>query len=456
MTQSRSDSRAAIILAAGRGSRMKSATSKVLHSVGGLSMLAWSINLARASGAHDIIVVSGAHAPQVQAAAESLGVRTAVQDPPLGTGHAVQAAQAALGAHQGPAIVLYADTPLIQPGTVMRAFDALAAGAGVAVVGFEPADPGGYGRLIVNGAGGLERIVEAKDASAEERAVGLCNSGVMAADAALMFDLLSQVTNDNAKGEYYLTDLVGLARARGLSCAVAHADADEVLGVNSRADLAEAEAAFQARARRDALEAGVTLIAPETVFFAHDTELAADVTVEPHVVFGPGVRAEAGAVIRAFSHLEGAHIGAGAQVGPYARLRPGADIGEAARIGNFVEVKNTRLEAGAKASHLTYLGDAEVGAGANIGAGTITCNYDGFAKHRTVIGPGAFIGSDTALVAPVTVGAGAITGAGSVIIGDVPDDALAIARGEQREIAGGAASFRARRARDSGADKNRT
>ncbi len=444
--------RAAVILAAGQGTRMRSATPKPLHAVAGKSMLRWSVDLARAAGAARIVAVVGAHGPEVGEAARALGVDVAVQDPPLGTGHAVQAAQAALAGHEGAVVVLYADTPLIRPETLAEAFGALDAGASLAVLGFEPDDPGSYGRLIVGQDGALERIVEAKDASPDELAVRLCNSGVLAAPGPLMFELLDLVTNDNAKGEYYLTDLAALTRARGLGAAVVRAAADDVLGVNSRADLAAVEAAFQRRARRAAMDAGVTLVAPETVFFSADTELSADVTVEPHVVFGPGVAAERGAVIRAFCHLEGCRVREDAQVGPYARLRPGADIGPRARVGNFVEAKNATLGAGAKASHLTYLGDAEIGPEANIGAGTITCNYDGFAKHRTVIGEGAFVGSNTALVAPVTIGSRAMIGAGSTIIGDVPSDALAIARGEQREIADGAVSFRARRAKDQAAE----
>ncbi len=444
--------RAAVILAAGHGTRMRSATPKPLHAVGGATMLAWSVALARAVGADRIVAVVGAHAPEVGAAARALGVDVAVQEPPLGTGHAVKAAEPALADHTGLVAVLYADTPLIRAETVAAAFETLEGGASLAVLGFEPQDPGGYGRLILDQDGGLERIVEAKDATAEERAVGLCNSGVMAAPGPVMFELLSEVGNDNAKGEYYLTDLAALTRGRGLRAAVVRAQADEVLGVNSRVDLAAAEAAFQRRARQAAMDAGVTLMAPETVFFSADTQLAADVTVEPHVVFGPGVVAERGAVIRAFCHLEGCRVREDAHIGPYARLRQGADIGAHARVGNFVEAKNARLDEGAKASHLTYLGDADVGAGANIGAGAITCNYDGFAKHRTVIGAGAFIGSNTALVAPVRVGADAMVAAGSTITSDVAPAALAIARGDQRAIPDGGARFRARRAKDQAAE----
>ncbi len=438
-----SKARVAVILAAGKGTRMRSQTPKVLHAVGARPMLAWAANLARACGADQIVVVCGAHAPEVQDAASALGLTTTVQDPPLGTGHAVLAARDSLDLADADCVVLYADTPLVRPETVNAAFDRVAEAKAPVVVGFEPDDPGLYGRLVVNGEGGLERIVEARDASDEELAIGLCNSGIVAAPCAQLFDLLDQVTNDNAKGEFYLTDIVGLARAQGLTPQVVHASADEVLGVNNRQDLALAEAAFQMRMRDEAMVSGVTLIAPETVFFSHDTQIEPDVTIAPHVVFGPGVRVESGAQIHSFCHLEQAHVGPGAEIGPYARLRPGADIGARAKVGNFVELKKTTLGEGAKASHLTYLGDAHVGAGANIGAGTITCNYDGFGKFTTTIGAGAFIGSDTALVAPVIVGQGAYTAAGSVITQDVPDNALALGRGRQVNKANWAEEFRA-------------
>jgi bifunctional UDP-N-acetylglucosamine pyrophosphorylase/glucosamine-1-phosphate N-acetyltransferase len=435
--------RAAIILAAGQGTRMKSSLAKPLHQVGGRSMLDWSLALADAVGAARRVVVWGRHSPDVKARAEAAGAAAALQDPPMGTGHAVVCAKEALAGAKGQAVVLYADTPLIRPETVQRVFTALEEGAAVAVLGFEPEDPYGYGRLVENAQGGLEAIVEEKEATPEQRAIGLCNSGVMAASVEHLFDLLSEVTNDNARGEHYLTDIVAIARKRGLTCKAVRGEASEMLGVNSRGDLAAAEAAFQSRRRAEAMAAGVTLTAPGTVFFSHDTEIAADVTVEPNVVFGPGVRVEAGARIRAFSHLEGATVGAGAEVGPYARLRPGADLREGAKVGNFVEIKNAVLHEGSKANHLSYVGDAEVGAKANIGAGTITCNYDGFFKHRTVIGAGAFIGSNTSLVAPVTVGAGGFTASGSVITADVPEDALALARARQETKPGWAARFRA-------------
>jgi bifunctional UDP-N-acetylglucosamine pyrophosphorylase/glucosamine-1-phosphate N-acetyltransferase len=438
-----SATRAAIILAAGQGTRMKSKTVKVLHPVGGRTMLDWAIDLAGNVGAEACVTVFGAHSPAVADAARALASKTALQEPPLGTGHAVLAAREALGEFAGHAIVLYADTPLITAATIEKVFEALARGASVAVLGFEPDDPAAYGRLITDADGNLDRIVEFKDATPEERAVRLVNSGVIAAPAELLFELLADVGNDNANGEYYLTDIVGLARARGLKATVVRAAADEVLGVNSRQDLAEAEAAFQTRRRNMAMADGVTLIAPETVFFSWDTEIAADVVIEPHVVFGPGVRIEEDAQIKAHSHLEGASIGSGAVVGPYARLRPGTEIGPSAKVGNFVETKNVQVGEGAKISHLSYVGDATVGAEANIGAGTITCNYDGYDKHRTAIGAGAFIGSNSSLVAPVNIGAGAYTGSGGVITDDVPDDALALARSAQSIKGGWAARYRA-------------
>jgi bifunctional UDP-N-acetylglucosamine pyrophosphorylase / glucosamine-1-phosphate N-acetyltransferase len=438
--------RAAIILAAGHGTRMKSSLSKVLHPVGGRPMMEWTIALARQLKCDKIVVVVGAHNPDAKVRAEAaLGPgTTALQDPPRGTAHAVNCAREALTGFDGDAIVLYADTPLIGTQTAMGVFDALAGGASVAVLGFEAGDPGGYGRLILNDAGGLDAIVEAKEATPAQLAVTLCNSGVLAAPADLLLELLAEVKDDNAKGEFYLTDVVGLARARGLKAAVSRGTEDEMLGVNSRVELAQAENQFQTRRRMEAMVDGVTLIAPETVFFAHDTVVGNDVVLEPNVVFGPGVVVESGATIRAFTHLEGCIIRAGAKVGPYARIRPGTDVGENAFIGNFVEVKNTTMGKGAKASHLTYLGDATVGEKANIGAGTVTCNYDGFFKYKTNIGAGAFIGSDTMLVAPVTVGEGAMTGSGSTITKDVPAGALAVERSDQRNIDGWATKFRAK------------
>ena len=438
--------RAAIILAAGHGTRMKSTRSKVLHPVGGRPMMEWTIDLARQLRCDKIVVVVGAHNPDAKVTAEAaLGVgTTALQDPPMGTAHAVNCARAALSGFDGDAIVLYADTPLISAKTALGVFEALEGGASVAVLGFEAADPGGYGRLILNDDGGLDQIVEAKEATPQELAVSLCNSGVLAAPAGLLLELLNEVKNENLKGEYYLTDVVGLARARGLTAAVSHGLEDEMLGVNARVELAQAESQFQARRRLQAMVDGVTLIAPETVFFSYDTIIGNDVVIEPNVVFGPKVSVETGATIRAFSHLEGCVIRSGASVGPYARIRPSSDIGENAFIGNFVEVKNTIMGKGAKASHLTYLGDAAVGEKANIGAGTVTCNYDGFFKYKTHIGAGAFIGSDTMLVAPVTIGDGAMTGSGSTITKDVPAGALAVARSDQRTLENWATNFRAK------------
>ena len=424
---------ALIVLAAGEGTRMRSNLPKPLHRVGGAPMLHHAMRAGAALEPARTVVVTGHGAAAVAEAARARdpAAATPTQAERLGTAHAVLQAVPALEGLEGDAVVLYADTPLILPETLERMAAARAAGADLVVLGFEAADPGRYGRLIASEGDRLERIAEWKDAGPEERAVTLCNSGVMMADAALMMALAGEVGCENAAGEYYLTDIVRLAAARGLASCVVRCPEAETAGVNSRAELAAAEAAFQARARARALEAGVTMTAPETVFLSWDTALAPDVVIEPHVVIGPGVRVEAGATIRAFSHLEGCHVGPGCTVGPYARLRPGARLARDARIGNFVEVKNAELGEGAKVPHLSYVGDAEVGARANLGAGTVTCNYDGVSKHRTVIGTGAFVGSSTMLVAPVRVGAGAVTGSGSVVTEDVPDGALAIGRGRQ-------------------------
>jgi len=439
--------RAAVILAAGQGTRMRSPLPKVLHKVGGRAMLDRAIDAAEALGCSRIVVVCGTHSPAVaEHVTKRLGAAAvAIQDPPLGTGHAVRAAESALAGFDGDVIITYADVPLLGAEAVQPLFTARQAGADVAVLGFEAADPGAYGRLILDEAGGLSRIVEAKDANADELKVRACNSGVLAAPAKLLFELLGEVRNDNAKAEYYLTDVVGLARARGASVAAALTDEAEVLGVNSQAELATAEGLFQQGRRAELMAAGVSMPAPETVMLSWDTRIAPGVTVEPYVVFAAKVEVETAAVIRAFSHLEGAVVREGAIVGPYARLRPGADIGPGAHIGNFVEVKAAQIGAGAKANHLAYLGDGRVGAGANIGAGTIFCNYDGFTKAKTDVGEGAFIGSNSALVAPVKVGKGAYVGSGSVVTEDVPDDALAIGRGRQVVKMGWAASFRAER-----------
>ncbi len=435
--------RAAIILAAGAGTRMKSPLPKVLHKVGGRTLLDRAIDAAEGLGCEKIVVVVGAHSPAVgEHVTKRLGAgAVAVQDPPLGTGHAVLAAKGALAGFEGDVLVTYADTPLMDAMAIDPLLDVE---ADVAVLGFEAADPFGYGRLIVQG-DQLTAIVEEKDASEAQRAITASNSGVIAAKASVLFDLLSKVGNANAKQEYYLTDVVGLANAAGLTVRAAFAPEEVMLGVNSQGQLAEAEAVWQAGARARLMEAGVSMSAPDTVHLSHDTVIGAGATIEPYVVFGPGVTVDGGAVIRAFSHLEGCIVRPGAIIGPYARLRPGADIGEDAHIGNFVEVKKVKVGKGAKANHLSYLGDGTVGAKANIGAGTIFCNYDGFDKYDTHIGEGAFIGSDTALVAPVRVGDGAMTGSGSVITEDVPADALALARGSQVNKEGWAAKFRERK-----------
>jgi bifunctional UDP-N-acetylglucosamine pyrophosphorylase/glucosamine-1-phosphate N-acetyltransferase len=445
MTTAAQRPRAAVILAAGQGTRMKSPTPKVLHTVAGRSLLDHAIDAAQGLGCERVIVVAGAHGPAVAAhARKRLGeAAVVIQDPPLGTGHAVLAAKAALADFDGDVVVTYADCPLLTAEVIAPLFASRAAGTHVAVLGFEAADPGAYGRLIMAPGHVLLRIVEAKDADDGVKQVKHCNSGVLAADRALLFDLLAEVGNDNAKGEYYLTDVVGLAHALELVSRVSFAPEAAVQGVNSQAELAAAEAVWQRRRRSALLEGGVTMPAPDTVHLAWDTQIAAGVTVEPYVVFGPGVSVATRAVIRAFSHLEGATVGEGALIGPYARLRPGAEIGEDAHIGNFVEVKKVKVGAGAKANHLSYLGDGTVGAKANIGAGTIFCNYDGFDKFETHIGAGAFIGSNSALVAPVRVGDGAMTGSGAVITKDVPADSLALSRAPQTDKPGWAAKFRA-------------
>lgn len=357
-----------------------------------------------------------------------------IQEDRLGTAHAVAQAKNALAGFSGDAIVLYGDTPFIRPETLEAMIEARSDHA-VVVLGFDAADPARYGRLVTKG-DTLERIVEFKDATEAERAITLCNSGVICADAETLFDLIDAVGNDNASGEYYLTDIVGLARDRGLSASVVRCDENETMGVNSRIDLAVAEAAFQTRARTELLTLGVTMTAPETVFLSHDTVIGRDTIIEPNVVFGPGVTVESETTLRAFSHLEGCHVSRGSIVGPYARLRPGTELAENTKIGNFVETKNAIIAEGAKVNHLSYVGDADVGARANIGAGTVTCNYDGVFKHKTTIGAGAFIGSNTMLVAPVTVGAEAMTASGSVITTDVEDGALAVGRGKQTNKSG--------------------
>ena len=445
---------ALIVLAAGQGTRMNSDLPKVLHRLGAAPLFVHALAAAAPiEPARRILVVGhGGAAVRKAAAAFDPEVEIAVQAEQLGTGHAVAQAMPLLDGFEGRAIVLFGDTPFIRPETLAALAEAQ---ADVTVLGFEAADPGRYGRLVTSG-DALERIVEWKDATEDERAIGLCNSGVLAADARLLGELVAGLSNDNAAGEYYLTDVVAAARGRGLSAEVVLCDEAETLGINTRAELARAEALFQARARAQAMEDGVTLTAPETVFFAFDTAIGRDAIIAPNVIFGSGVTVESGAEIKGFCHLEGCHVSRGASVGPFARLRPGAELAEDVHVGNFVEIKSAVLDEGAKVGHLTYLGDAHVGEHANIGAGTVTCNYDGVMKHRTEIGARAFIGSDTMLVAPVTVGAGALTASGSVITQDVPAEALAVARARQ-EIKPGLAArlfekLRAEKARRSKKD----
>jgi len=437
--------RAAVIMAAGQGTRMKSPTPKVLHRVGGRTMLDRAIDAVQAAGCARVVVVCGTHSPAV---AEHVKRRlgegaVAIQDPPLGTAHAVLCAREALAGFEGDVLVTNADCPLLTADDLTPLFDRRAAGDDLVMLAFEAADPALYGRMIQDADGRLLRIVEARDASPEEKAVKVCYSGMLAAAAGPLFDWLAAVDNDNVKAEYYITSIVGIANAAGKRVGVATASETAVMGADDQAGVARAERLWQDRARAALMADGVTMVAPETVFLSFDTRIAGGVVLEPNLVFGPGVSVETGAVIRAFSHLEGAVVRSGAIVGPYARLRPGADIGEDAHIGNFVEVKKVKVGKGAKANHLSYLGDGTVGAGANIGAGTIFCNYDGFDKFETHVGEGAFIGSNSSLVAPVTIGAGAYTGSGSVITKSVDADALGLERSVQLEKPGWAARFRA-------------
>lgn len=427
---------ALIILAAGKGTRMNSDLPKVLHEIAGEPMLIHAMTAGDTLDPARTVVVAGHGADAVRQVVygHDTGATVVVQENQLGTAHAVDQARQTLDGFDGIAIVLYGDTPFVSAETLQQMVEK-AQDNDIVVLGFEAADPGRYGRLVMEG-DTLARIVEFKDASDAERAITFCNSGVIACRSELMFDLIADVENNNAQQEYYLTDLPGLARARGLSATAVSCDESETLGVNSRADLAAAEAALQDAKRSEAMENGVTLQAPETVHFARDTVIGRDTIVEPYVVFGPGVTVESGARLRAFSHFEDCHIARDAIVGPYARLRPGAELAEGARIGNFVEIKNARIDTGAKVNHLSYIGDATVGASANIGAGTITCNYDGVMKHHTEIGANAFIGSNTMLVAPVRIGDGAMTGSGSVITSDVEPDALALSRTPQVEKPG--------------------
>jgi bifunctional UDP-N-acetylglucosamine pyrophosphorylase/glucosamine-1-phosphate N-acetyltransferase len=434
---------AAIVLAAGKGTRMKSALPKVLHRIAGRSMVGHVLdNLAALKPAKTAVVI----APGMDVVAKEVAPHpTVTQQEQLGTGHAAAAARAAIGTIDGTVLVLFGDSPFVTAQTMDRLV-ARREGAdkpAVVVLGMRPVDTTGYGRLVTDAKGNLTAIVEHRDADEQQRAIPLCNSGVMAIDGAAFWDMVDAIKNENAKQEYYLTDIVAIARARGRTVAVVEAPAEELIGINSRAELAVAETLYQQRLRERAFENGVTMTDPTSVFLCADTRLGRDVTIGPNVVFGPGVSVADNVEIRAFCHIEGAKIESGAIVGPFARLRPGSEIGRDAHVGNFVETKNAVLGAGAKANHLAYLGDAEVGARSNIGAGTITCNYDGFLKSKTTIGENVFIGSNSALVAPVTIGAGAMVAAGSVITRDVEPDAMAVARGAQADKPGWAAKFRA-------------
>ncbi|WP_187428697.1 Bifunctional protein GlmU [Roseobacter fucihabitans] len=432
---------ALVILAAGKGTRMNSDLPKVMHPLAGAPLFVHAMQAGASLAPDHTVVVAGHGADMVRRAALAHDETAQVveQTEQLGTAHAAAQARAALAGFDGTAIVLFGDTPFVRPATLEQMV-AAQVDSDVVILGFEAADPGRYGRLVMQGEH-LERIVEFKDATSSERAIPLCNSGVIACHAATLFDLIDAVENDNAAGEYYLTDIVALARAKGLNASVVRCEESETLGINTRAELAGAEAAFQRRARALAFEDGVTMPAPETVHFAFDTVIGRDTVVEPNVVFGPGVTVESGVTVRAFSHLEGCHVARGAVVGPYARLRPGTELSENTRVGNFVEIKNARIGENSKVNHLSYIGDATLGRSTNVGAGTITCNYDGVMKHHTVIGDNAFIGSNTMLVAPVQIGDGAMTGSGSVITSDVDADALALARAPQIEKPGRAAKL---------------
>jgi bifunctional UDP-N-acetylglucosamine pyrophosphorylase/glucosamine-1-phosphate N-acetyltransferase len=440
-----SDRVLAVVLAAGESTRMKSSKSKVLHTVGNLPMISHVIAALEKSGVGDVALVVGRDAEPVIAAARSgkLSVTAFEQKQRLGTGHAVLAARDAIAKGYDQIIVAYGDAPLIEPGPLGEALEKVRAGFDVAVIGFETDKPTGYGRLLTQD-GELVAIREEKDATPEERKTTFCNSGLLAINGGKAQDLLGKITNNNVKGEYYLTDIIEILRAQGGRAATVEAPVDTVAGCNNRAELAELEAIWQRRKRHEMMVSGVTMIAPETVFLSFDTAIGQDVTIEPNVILGPGVSIESGAVIHAFSHLEGARVAAGANVGPFARLRPGANLHANAKVGNFVEIKKAEIGEGAKVSHLTYIGDATVGENTNIGAGTVTCNYDGFNKFETVIGPDAFIGSNTLLVAPVRIGKGALTATGSVITEDVPDDAAAFARARQVNKEGYGAKIAAR------------
>jgi len=425
----------AVILAAGEGTRMKSTLPKVLHKMAGLEMVGHVMATVCSAGADALALVVGNGADQVREAVSGFpfgqnATEIFLQEQRLGTAHAALAARQVIARGYDDVLVVFGDHPLLRANVLREARAKLAEGAAVAVIGFRPPDPTGYGRLIERN-GRLLAIREEKDCSNEEKKISFCNSGVMAITGKEALALLDAVGNDNAKGEYYLTDIVEIANSRGLLVVACEADLESALGINNRAELAEAEAVWQNRKRREMMLSGVTLTAPETVFFSYDTEIGPDTVIEPNVWFGPGVRIASGVHIHAFCHIEGAEVESGAAVGPFARLRPGAEIMEKAKIGNFCEVKKSRIERGAKVPHLSYIGDATVGAGANIGAGTITCNYDGFSKHRTEIGAGAFIGTNSSLVAPITIGDGAYIASGSVLTQNVPADALAFGRARQ-------------------------
>jgi len=440
----------AIILAAGKGTRMKSERPKVLHRLAGATLLAHALRAAKGAGLDRLAVVLSPGMDEVGAAASALdpALEIFVQAEQLGTADAVKAARRAFEEFPGQVLILYGDTPLLRAETIGRVRAELEAGADLVVIGFETENPTGYGRLLLDDRGGLIGIREEKDASEEERALTLCNSGIMGfRSGKTLLNLLGRIGNDNAKKEFYLTDAVALARADRLEARIVQSSAAEVLGVNSRGELAQAEAVMQQRLRDAVMADGATLVAPETVFLSHDTRIGRDVVIEPHVVIGEGVVIEDGATIKSFCYMQDSRIGQGATVGPFARLRPGADLAKDAHVGNFVEIKQSEIGEGAKVNHLTYIGDTTVGLRANIGAGTVTCNYDGFAKHRTEIGAGAFVGSNTSLVAPVKIGEGAYIGSGSVISKDVAPDALALSRSPQEERPGWAAKMRERRSR---------
>ncbi len=437
----------AIILAAGMGTRMKSARHKVLHEVGGLPLISHVLETLDELDIEKRVIVVGAERQQIIDAVG--GAEFAVQEPQLGTGHAVMAARDAFDGFSGDVLILYGDVPMVQAETMRALIDARVDSSSttkpaIAVLGFRPEDSAAYGRMVTTKDGDLDAIVEFKDASAAQRSIELCNSGIMVVDGEQLFTLLDQISDNNANNEYYLTDIVAVARNSGLRIAVVEACEEEVIGINSRAELAQAEAMFQTRKRQKAMAEGASLLEPQSVFFSHDTKLGKDVTIAPNVFFGPGVDIGDNVSIHAFSHLEGATIASGSSIGPFARLRPGAELKEGVKVGNFVEIKSSVLGKGTKVSHLSYIGNANIGNMVNIGAGTITCNYDGFTKHSTDIGEGAFIGSNTSLVAPVKIGDGAIVGAGSTVTRNVEANALAVERSEQKQVTGWAAKFRDR------------